>query len=234
MAPETDAELIILNYKDNEALQDTIVNELEANRIKALTSDYWSNWCKVYLDGQVGALEGVIFNNWNEIDRIPEEAQLVGYGLDFGFTNDPTSVIAVYRLDNSIYVDEIVYQKGLANSEIAALLKSQQITGPIYADSAEPKSISDLSKYGLRVMGAQKGRDSINFGISVLQEYDMFVTKRSQNLKDELNRYHWMKDKEGRSMNVPIDAFNHAIDALRYLAIMKLKKSGGVKTFKII
>lgn len=230
---EQDSELLILTYKDNSGLPQSIVDELESNRVKSLTSDYWKNWCKVYLDGQIGSLEGVIFSNWNEIDRVPDNASLIGAGLDFGFTNDPSTMVAVYKIDDRIILDEIFYQKGLTNSDIANLIKSSQLNTVVYADSAEPKSIAEISKYGIKIVPAQKGKDSINFGISILQEYDILVTKRSYNLKDELVKYQWMKNKEGQSMNIPIDAFNHTIDAIRYLAIMKLKKINSTRTFRI-
>lgn len=230
---EDDSELLILNYLDNEALPQNIIEELEANKAKATTSDYWKNWWTVYGLGQIGTLEGVIFDNWDEIDRIPEEASLIGYGMDFGYSNDPTTLVGVYKYNNDLIFDEVIYQKELLNSEIAALIKQHGITGEIYADSAEPKSIRELSRYGLRIIGAKKGRDSINFGIGILQEYNMLITKRSTNIKDELNRYSWKKDREGNATNIPIDNYNHCIDAMRYLAISKLQKKNAVKTFRI-
>ena len=102
------------------------------------------------------------------------------------------------------------------------MIKQEQITGQIYADSAEPKSIDEIKRYGIQIYPTKKGADSINFGISVLQEYKMYVTKRSANVKDELSKYSWRKQADGQYGNVPVDAFNHAIDALRYLAMMKL------------
>jgi phage terminase large subunit len=231
---EDDAELLIINYKDNEGLPQSIIDMLEQNRVKALTSSYWENWCRVYLDGLIGNLEGAVFPLWNEVDRIPEEAKLIGYGLDFGFTNDPSVLLGIYKMDDNIYVDEIIYQKGLSNSELASIAKDNGVFGEIYADAAEPKSISELRRYGLRILPAQKGKDSILFGISTLHEYNIFITSRSNNTKDEFGKYTWKKDGEGRYMNVPIDTFNHSIDALRYLAIMKLtKKNTGIKTFRI-
>lgn len=231
---EDDAELLIINYQDNEGLSQAIIDMLEQNRVKALTSSYWENWCRVYLDGQIGNLEGAVFPLWNEVDRIPEEAKLIGYGLDFGFTNDPTVLVAVYKMDDNIYVDEVLYQKGLSNSDLASIVKDNGVIGEIYADAAEPKSISELRRYGLRILPAQKGKDSINFGISILHEYNIYITSRSNNTKDEFGKYTWKKDGEGRYMNVPIDTFNHSIDAIRYLAIMKLtKKNNGIRNFRI-
>jgi len=233
---QPDTESITLTYRDNEALSQTVIDFLESKISLALTSAYWKNWVDVYVFGKQGKLDGVIFENWQEIIDIPEEARLIGYGLDFGYTNDPSAVVAVYKYNEDIILDEILYEKGMSNSEIATRLKSLGVSSSseIYADSAEPKSIDDLKKYGLRVLPAQKGKDSINFGISILQDYNMLVTKRSNNLKDEFNRYSWAKDREGNTMNVPIDSYNHLCDSLRYLAVSKLKKVNSAKTFKII
>lgn len=232
VAAEQDAEMIILTYVDNEALDQSIVKELELNRTKALTSEYWKNWWRVYGMGQVGSLEGTIFTNWKTIPSIPEGATLVGSGMDFGYSNDPTSLVSVYKWNDKIIVDEVIYDKNLLNSDISALMKQNKVSGVIYADSAEPKSIADLKRYGHTVLPVSKGKDSINFGISILQEYDMLITSRSKNLIDELDRYIWVKDREGNTQNVPIDKWNHAIDALRYLAMMKLNKSGKIRIIR--
>ena len=224
VVPDDDAEVLILTYKDNEALSNTVVDYLESKIKLVATSDYWKNWVDVYVYGKVGKLEGVIFNNWSEIGGVPDDARLVGYGMDFGFTNDATTLIAVYKYNEDIILDEIIYRKGLQNSDIANLMKSNGVTDEVFADSAEPKSIAELRRYGLNVRPTKKGKDSIVFGIGILQEFNMLVTKRSSNIKDELNKYHWMKDKEGNPTNTAVDAFNHCIDAIRYLAMMKLYK----------
>ena len=231
---EEDSELVILNYLDNEALPESIKRELEANRDKAATSDYWKNWWTVYGEGKIGVLEGVIFDSWDEINTVPEEATLIGYGLDFGYTNDPTALVAVYKYNESLIFDELLYEKELTNSEIANKMKQLGVRGDIFADSAEPKSIKELSRYGFRILAAKKGKDSINFGINLLQQFPMLITKRSTNLKAEILRYSWRKDREGNTTNMPIDGWNHLIDAMRYLAIMKLKKRVSGKTFKIM
>jgi phage terminase large subunit len=220
------AELLILTYKDNEGLSKTIIDFLESHRNKALTSTYWANWCRVYLDGQIGSLEGLVFNNWSMIDTLPEEAELIGYGLDFGFTNDPSACIGVYRWNGQLILDEVIFRKGLLNSQIAKLLKDEGLgsNDEIYADN-EPKSIAEIKAYGFnRIQKATKGPDSILAGIQILQEYQMLVTKRSINLKRELETYSWRKDKDGQTTNIPEDINNHAIDATRYLALMKLGK----------
>jgi phage terminase large subunit len=211
---DSDSDFIILTYKDNEALSLSIVNEIEKARDKAKFSSYWANWWNVYGLGQVGMLDGVIFNNWHTIDLIPDEARLLGYGLDFGYTNDPTSIIEVYKWNDKRILNEICYQKGLSNSQIAKLIDTKL---PCYCDSAEPKSIAELVSYGINAYGVTKGADSINYGIQTIQDNEYLVTKKSTNLINEFRKYAWDKDKKtGASLNKPIDMFNHAIDAFRY------------------
>lgn len=210
---EPDTDFIILTYKDNEALDESIVTQIEKNRDKAATSSYWANWWRVYGLGEVGSLEGVVFNNWKEIDTIPKEAKLIGIGLDFGYTNDPTAAIEIYNYNGTRIVNELVYRTGMVNSDIAKILPSGII---IYADSSEPKSIEEIRRQGKTIKGVTKGADSINYGIDVMQRQDYLVTKQSTNLIKELRSYCWDTDKQGQRMRRPIDHYNHAIDALRY------------------
>ncbi len=210
---ESDSDFIILTYKDNEALDDSIVQQIEKNREKAKTSSYWANWWKVYGEGQVGSLEGVVFSNWKQIDVIPTEAKLIGIGLDFGYTNDPTAIIEIYKHNETRIVNQLVYQTGLLNSDIAKLLPNNV---PIYADSAEPKSIEEIRRYGKTIKAVTKGKDSINYGIDVMQRQSYLVTSKSVDLIKELRSYTWDTDKQGTRLNKPIDHFNHGIDALRY------------------
>jgi phage terminase large subunit len=210
---EPDTDFIILTYKDNEALDESIVSQIEKNRDKAATSAYWANWWRVYGLGEVGSLEGVVFNNWKEIDTIPKEAKLIGIGLDFGYTNDPTAAIEIYNYNGTRIINELVYRTGMVNSDIAKILPSGII---IYADSSEPKSIEEIRRQGKTIKGVTKGADSINYGIDVMQRQDYLVTKQSTNLIKELRSYCWDTDKQGQRMRKPIDHYNHAIDALRY------------------
>lgn len=210
---EPDTDFIILTYKDNEALDESIVTQIEKNRDKAATSSYWANWWRVYGLGEVGSLEGVVFNNWKEIDTIPNEAKLIGIGLDFGYTNDPTAAIEIYNYNGTRIVNELVYRTGMVNSDIAKILPASVV---IYADSSEPKSIEEIKRFGKTIKGVTKGKDSINYGIDVMQRQEYLVTKSSTNLIKELRSYCWDVDKQGVRMNKPIDHFNHAIDALRY------------------
>lgn len=223
LAPDKDSDFIILNYKDNEALDQSIVKEIEKAKEKAKTSKYWENWWNVYGLGKVGSLEGVVFTNWNEIRQVPKEAKLLGGGMDFGYTNDPTAYIQCYKVDNTLIFDEVIYRTGLLNSDIKDLLRSNNVgISSIYADSAEPKSIAEIRRYGFNIKGADKGRDSVLYGINILQQYNFLVTKRSTNLIKELRNYTWDTSKTGEKLNKPIDAFNHGIDAMRYFAMMQL------------
>jgi phage terminase large subunit len=210
---EPDADFIILTYKDNEALDESIVRQIEKNREKAATSSYWANWWRVYGLGEVGMLEGVIFDNWKEIDKIPDDARLVGIGLDFGYTNDPTAAIEIYNWNGQRIVNEIVYRTGMLNSDIAKILPSS-VT--IYADSSEPKSIDEIRRYGKTIKGVTKGADSIRYGIDVMQRQSYLVTKQSTNLIKELRSYCWDVDKQGVRLKNPAGGNDHAIDALRY------------------
>jgi phage terminase large subunit len=235
-AKEPDAELIILKYTDNEALDQSIIDQFMIKIDKAKTSDYWANWCKVYIDGEVGSLEGVVFDNWRLIDRIPLDASLIGIGLDFGFTNDPTSAVAVWKIDNEYILDELIYQTGLFNSNIASLLKQNDIdrSVEIWADSSDPRSIKELKNFGFRINGVKKGPDSIMYGIGLMQDLNLRVTSRSTNLINELQNYQWLKDRDGHKTNQPQDSFNHAIDSARYLIMSKLGKRNSNSTpFKI-
>jgi len=228
---QEDADKIILTYKDNEALDIGIISQIEKNIKKAATSNYWKNWVRVYVDGEMGQLEGVVFSNWKRIDTIPTEARLIGIGMDFGYTNDPTSIIEVYKLNETRILNEITYQTGLLNSDIAKLLPKNV---PVYADSAEPKSIRTIQLAGITIKGVTKGKDSINYGIDVMQREDYLVTSQSTNLIKELRSYCWDTDKTGKRLNKPIDNFNHAIDAVRYHEMETLGMNKNYGSYSIL
>jgi|APGre2960657404_1045060.scaffolds.fasta_scaffold01588_13 phage terminase large subunit len=233
---ESDAELIVLTYKDNEALPATIVADIEAAEKKAATSTYWANWWKVYGLGEIGSLQGVVFEDWEQVDSIPNEAQLIAHGMDFGFTNDPTTLVAVYKQDGKIWIDEVLYRTNMTNNDIGNFLKSINFERKeLVCDSAEPKSIEELRLQGFNVHPAIKGPDSIKIGIDILKRYKLMVTKRSTNLIKELRAYTWDKDNTGTYTGKPIDYMNHAIDSLRYVGLNKLnnRPSGKYSTITI-
>ena len=217
-----DADFLKLTYLDNEALPETIVQDIEKAKHKALTSTYWSNWWNVYGLGEIGSLEGACIKDWKLID-LPNEARLLCHGMDFGYTNDPSSLIALYKYNNAYIFDEVIYQKGLLNSQISNLLKTHEVEDIIYADSAEPKSIAELSSYGHLMLPVKKGKDSIVYGINLINQNEIYITNRSHNLIKELQNYIWLKNKEGETLNKPIDAFNHCIDAMRYALTSQLE-----------
>lgn len=210
-------ELIISDHRHNPFLSDIIRKKIEA--IRSEDEELW----KVYARGMTGKIEGLIYRNWGTIATIPSDAQLIGYGMDFGFTNDPTAVVGVYRYNGELIIDEVMYHKGYTNQDISLFFTQSGIdrSVTIVADSAEPKSIEEIRRMGWRIEGANKGKDSILNGIDILKRFRFNVTNRSTNLLKELNAYKW-KEKDGNATNVPIDSFNHGMDALRYLALNKL------------
>lgn len=234
---DQDSEHIILTYKDNEALPQTIVHDIEQAEVKAQSSSYWANWWKVYGLGQIGSLQGVVFDNWQQVPTIPSDAKLLGYGMDFGFTNDPTTLIAVYKTNNQLYFDEVLYRTNMTNIDIGNFLKAEGIGRPyeIVADSAEPKSIEELRRQGFLITPAKKGADSIKIGIDILKREPFYVTQSSINLIKELRSYVWATDRDGKLTGSPIDHSNHAIDAMRYFALNKLnnRPSGKYATMKV-
>ncbi len=230
--PEQDAELVILTYNDNEALPDTIKRDIELNRTKAETSAYWANWWKVYGLGQVGTLQGAIYEDFEVVEGIDvSRAKFVALGLDWGFSNDPTALVAIYRQGDCLLIQELIYSTGLTNQDIADKLRSLGITRAweIVADSAEPKSIEEIYRLGFNIKPAEKGPDSVRNGIDILKRFKLQVTKDSTNLIKELRSYTWATDKEGKNTGVPIDSFNHACDAMRYVALNKLRVSNSGK-----
>ena len=218
-----DTDYITLTYKDNNALPETIVKEIEKAREKAKTSTYWANWWRVYGLGETGSLEGVCIPDWKEIDTIPQESRLLAYGMDFGYSVDPTTLIALYKWNDAYIYDEVLYKKGMLNRDISRYLTQLDIKENIVADSAEPKSIAELQGYGHSIYGVSKGRDSVVYGLNLINQNEIYVTARSKNLKRELAGYVWAKDKEGNTLQKPTGEHPDCIDAARYVLTDQLE-----------
>lgn len=218
-------QLFITDHRHNPFLQDKQRAKIEGLKLK--DEELW----KVYARGLTGRIEGLVLRDWVVVDSVPLGAKYLGSGLDFGFTNDPTTTIDLYLSGGELWADEVLYSEGLTNSDIMARLKlvEHRPAGhrwDIIADSAEPKSIEDLRRGRLTVEGANKGPDSVRSGIDQLKRYKLNVTRRSVNLRKELANYKWKVDpKTGKATNEPVDAFNHCIDALRYVALNRLPKA---------
>lgn len=237
---EPNSEFLLLTYHDNEACPIETIEDIEAKIQKAffdpqkewwgdnVKNEYWANWCRVYVKGEVGNLQGVIFDNWKQVDSVPEDARLLGYGIDFGYSNDPAAIVEVYKWNNQRILNEICYKTGLTNQQLAKHIDSKL---PAYCDSAEPKSIRELQLSGVNAIATQKGKDSINYGIQLMQEQNYLVTKTSRNLIDELRKYTWDKNRQGETLSKPIDNFNHAIDAVRYHELKTINLDRGTIKF---
>lgn len=221
----TDYDFIIITYKDNEALSESIVQALEQRKTR-------TGWWQVYGLGQLGEIEGKIYKNWLIIDGVPHEATLERYGLDFGYTNDPSSIVAVYKYNGGVILDEICFQKGLSNKQIADIIANQPQQALVIADSAEPKSIDELTSYGISVFGAEKGRDSIANGIQIVQAQRISVTKRSINIIKEYRNYLWLTDKNGKVLQVPEGGYDHSMDAIRYAVTSIFRLAGMSQIFQ--
>lgn len=214
-----DVSLHISTYLDNPYLPPEMVQEI----IDLKDTDY-ELW-KIYTKGEWAKLTGKVYSNWQQIDiqNIPQNLPYV-YGLDFGFTNDPTVLIRVHHDEatRSLYVEQLVYETGLLNSDIGE--KIEEIGDPtkeIVADSSEPKSITELRMLGHNIIKAKKGPDSVKHGINKVKQFKVYVTKESVDLIEELTRYKWRTDANGDPMNEPIDKYNHGLDALRYVTTKK-------------
>ncbi len=207
-----DIDFITLTYKDNEGLPENIVKSIEMRKSN-------KQWWRVYGEGKLGEVEGRIYTGWQTLDEIPFEARLEGYGLDFGYTNDPTAIVAVYYYNGGYILDEKCYRKGMSNRDIADLLNSLPY-GLVVADSAEPKSIDDIKSYGVAIVAADKSgtksKPYLKTSIGHVQDQKISVTKGSINLIREYRRYLWKVDKDGRMLNEPDGGYDHALDAARY------------------
>ena len=203
-----DIDFIKLTYLDNEGLDEVTKQEILSHRHNKM-------WWQVYGLGLLGEVEGRIYTGWQMIDEIPFESRLWRYGMDFGYSNDPASIVAIYEVDGGFILDEILYQKGMSNKNLADVFKNTE-KALVIADSAEPKSIAEIRSYGIPIIPCTKGRDSVLNGIQYVQDLKISVTKQSLFLIKEYRNYMWIKDKNGKIINEPSDVMDHLMDALRY------------------
>lgn len=203
-----DIDFITLTYKDNEGLDEISIREIESHKNNAA-------WWTVYGLGQLGVIKSRIYTDWQIIEEIPHEARLISYGLDFGYTNDPAALVAIYYYNGGYIVDEIVYAKGMLNKALADILNSLP-KAPVIADSAEPKSIDEMRLYGITILPATKGKGSVSQGIAFVQQQKMSITKHSVHGIKEYRNYLFIENKDGTVTNDPIEYNNHEMDATRY------------------
>lgn len=221
IAPLSEATFIHSTYKDNDLLDPRIVRSIELRK----KMPGMENWWRIYGMGQTGQFEGRIYTSWETVNEFPADCKWVVCGLDFGFTNDPTACVKVGYYDGSLWLDEVIYQTNLTNSDICGYLSSAiSPQTEVIADSAEPKSIEEIRRAGFNIKPASKGRDSIAAGISLVKTYPLKVTQLSANIITELRNYSWQRTSNGQWINTPIGTHNHAMDALRYAVQYKLSR----------
>lgn len=218
-------QLIISDHRHNPFLDGNTRKKIES--LKDTDKERW----KVYARGLTGKISGLVLDNWQMCESIPPGAKLIAAGLDFGFTNDETGCIEVYKQNGELWIEELFYETGLTNPDISRKLADAGVSKrtEIIADSAEPKSIEELRRMGWRVTPAKKGADSIKLSIDILKRYRLNITRKSVNLREELGRYKWETGRTGRILNKPVDKWNNLIDPLRYIALNKLKISSLVR-----
>ena len=210
--PRDDSDFFQTTYKDNPFLEQSVIEEIE--RFKDVDENFW----RVYGLGEKGVNRSAVLTHWKQSKSIPEGWKLMNYGLDFGYTNDPTCIVAVYTDGQGFLLDEICYATGLTNSAICETMRLAGIQREdvIIADCAEPKSIDEIHGHGFNVHACRKGADSIRAGLDFLRSRPLLITERSLNGIKELRNYKYKEDKNGNILNSPVDAFNHFIDASRY------------------
>ena len=224
-----DVTIIHSTYKDNPYLNEEQVNEIE--RLQFTDKQYY----QIYALGEFAGHVDLIYT-YIPVDDIPTfGAKLVALGLDWGYSNDPTALLEVWIWNDAIYFNELLYERSLTNQDIINKLNELGVDRyvEIIADSAEPKSIEEIRRAGFNIKPATKGPDSVLNGIDILKRHRIHVTKQSTNIIKEINGYKWVTDKDGNKLNKPIDMFNHALDAARYVALNKITKSKAPATYNI-
>jgi len=208
-------------YLDNPFLTLREIKEIES--LQETDLHYWT----IFGMGERANNPALIFK-YDTIPLIPTKARFLGYGMDFGYSNDPSTLIGLYQEGTTLYLDEVMYQPEMTNNDIDYFMYTEKISKytPIVADNSEPKSIDDLRLKGWRMMKAKKGKDSISHGIDLLRRHKLVITSRSINVQREFDLYKWKQYPDGELSNTPVDKFNHSIDAIRYIAEYALKSQG--------
>ena len=217
-----DCERYVTTYKNNPYLEKEIVRGIE--ELKHKNPKYWS----IYGLGEYAANQRAVFN-FDTIEWLPTNedgevsAEFVCFGLDFGFSQDPTALVSVWKDGQDLYFVEHLYERGMVTNDIHNFLKSV-VNGreEIYADSAEGRLIEELYRLGWNIKPVKKGPDSIRFGISVMQNYNIKIPRSSQNLINEMYSYQYAVDKHSHVTDKPEDGLDHLIDAARYACMMRL------------
>lgn len=208
--PREDCAFFKTTYLDNPFVEDSIIKEIE--RLKDTDEQYW----EVYGLGERSASRSTIFS-YVEVNQIPVDANLIAYGMDFGYTNDPTTLVSVYIDNHNLYIKEHLYRTQMTTNDINTFLKEEKLlNNPIYADSAEPRLIGELRRMGHNIFPSIKGKDSVNAGIDLLKRYKIHILSSSNNAISEFRNYKWREDKTGMLVNIPEDKHNHIIDPCRY------------------
>ncbi len=211
-------------YKDNPFLEATIIEEIES--LKTKNPSLW----KVYGEGETAKIEGLVFEEFTTVDEIPSYVKKQWYGIDYGYSNDPTAIVRIGLHESDLYIQEIAYYTHLGGADIIEILKDARNKYGRYkiiAESADPRLNDEIANAGLLIYPVKKYAGSINAGILKMQEYHFKVTKESTNVQKELNSYTWLKDKDGITTNTPIDCYNHAIDAARYVVLSEILGANG-------
>ena len=203
-------------YKNNPYLDRSLKEAIE--ELRTTNPKAW----QVYGLGEYVSNEKAIFQ-FNTIEWLPDDAEFVAFGLDFGYSSDPTALASIWKFNNELYIVEHCYEKGMVTKDIVTMLKGV-VKGreEIWADSAEPRLIEELYREGFNIKPVIKGKDSINFGIQVMQNYTINIPKTCQNLINEFYSYEWSSDRFGKQLDKPVDYMNHLIDAARYASMMRL------------
>ena len=213
---DPDTHHFISTYKDNPFLEQKIIEDIE--KLKDRNKSLWT----VYGLGLRAVIEGRIFESYEMIDQIPGYVKKRFIGMDFGYTNDPTAILEVGIHGEELYLDEICYRTRMLTNDIIGVLKANCKDRKIISESADPRLIDEIYNAGLNIHAVEKYQGSIMAGITKMQEYKIFITKRSTNIKKEFDNYVYDQDKEGRYINQPVDEFNHAIDAARYVILQEV------------